>query len=244
MADLVLDLFTLFGPVPPRGAEPGLAPLQALLNQHGVAGAVTLSTRGLYHNAHAGNRETQALCAEAGGAFLPAAVLDPRLPDPTSTIAGARMLCLLPAAQGWPLPFAPLTDLLAAIASVPTPIWFETARLGDATQFAELARAANLTQPIILGSVTGVNLTEALSVAKKLPNAFLATDGLCGIGEVMQAVKALGAERVAFASGVPHRSLGAALALHERAGLTPEQSNLILGANTKKLMASNSGGAA
>jgi len=244
VAEFVLDLFTLFGPLPPRGAEPGVVPLQALLTKHGVAGGVTLSTRALYHNAHAGNRETQALCAEAGGTLLPAALLDPRLADPLATVGNARLLCFLPATQGWPLPFAPVADLFTEISGSRTPVWIEAARLGDATQIAEAVKAANMTQSVILGGVTGATLSEAVSVARKHTNLMLATNGLQGVGEIALAVKTLGAERVVFASGVPHRALGATLALHRHSGLTPEQENLVMGGNTKKLMASSNGGGA
>jgi predicted TIM-barrel fold metal-dependent hydrolase len=79
---------------------------------------------------------------------------------------------------------------------------------------------------------------------QKNSRLLLATNGLQGVGEVARAVALLGAERVVFASGVPHRALGATLALHRHAGLTPEQENLVMGGNTKKLMAAAATGTA
>ena len=90
---LILDAFTLFGPVPPRAAsQPGTDELIELMDRHGVAGAITTSTRGLYYSAPAGNRETAALCQEAGGALQPAAILDPRLPFAAHATTGGTIV--------------------------------------------------------------------------------------------------------------------------------------------------------
>lgn len=238
MADLILDLFTVFGPVPPRGADQGTQKLRALMTRHSVAGAVTLSTRGLYHSAHAGNRETQALCAEGGSTLLPAALLDPRLGDPLTNISGARMHCLLPATQGWPVAYAPLADLLRHLteADAQTPLYFEASRTGDATLFGTLIREAYRTSPIILGGLNTDTLMEAISLARGHSSFYLATSGLRGIGEIQAAVNAVGPERVVFASGAPIRSLGAALALHHHAGLAPDILAQVMGLNAKNLM--------
>jgi hypothetical protein len=241
VAEFVFDMFTLFGPVPPRGGETGTGTLQALLQRHGVAGAVTLSTRGLYHSAAAGNRETIALCAEAGGRLLPAAVLDPRQPRVLETVAGARVLCLLPATQHWPLTYAPLADLLKALgesdAVAPsTPIWCEASRAGDATGLAAVLRETNYPAPVILGAVSGDDLLEATSVARDDPKIHIATDCLRGVGEVALAVASVGPQRVVFASEAPARSLGSAIALVRQAGLTPGDAAMVLGENARRLL--------
>ena len=85
MAEPILDIFALFGPIPPAGASPGTDALRAAHTKYGVAGAVALSTRGIYHSAAAGNRETVKLCTESGGSLLPGAVLDPRVPKPDNS---------------------------------------------------------------------------------------------------------------------------------------------------------------
>ncbi len=241
MPEPIFDFHTLFGPVPPRASEPGTTRLQTLLTQHGVSGAVALSTRGAYHNAHAGNRETLALCQQVtDGSLIPAAVLDPRLPQPNQSIAGARVLCLLPAMQKWPLDFDPLCDALetlmqtAGVANIP--LWWEAARMGDATQIARTVRDTKYPAPVVLGGVTGDTLVEALSVARSSNQFFVATNGLRGIGEVGMAATAIGAGRVVYASSAPARSMGAALALVEQAGLSQADADLVLGGNARKLL--------
>lgn len=242
MADFVLDMFTLFGPVPPRGGETGTARLQALLERHDIAGAVTLSTRGLYHSAAAGNRETIALCAEAGPKLAPAVVLDPRQPGAERTIAGGRVLCLLPDTQRWPALFAPAADLLRSLvaaggsATANLPLWWEAARPGDATAIAQTLRETGYPAPVILGGVTGECLYEAIVAAKGNDRLFIATNGLQGIGEVKTAVDAIGANRVVFGSGAPARSLGSALALVRSAGLSPDAQAAVFGGNARKLL--------
>lgn len=251
MAEPILDFHTLFGPVPPRVAEPGTARLQMLLTQHGVSGAVALSTRGAYHNAHAGNRETLALCQQSGGVLIPAAVLDPRLPQAAQSIGGAKVLCFLPAMQKWPLMFEPLIDVLETLCEMGenesvanTPVWWEAARMGDATQIEHVLQEAKYPAPVVLGGVTGETLVEALSVARKNKTFFVATNGLRGVGEIEMAVSTLGANRVVFASAAPARSLGAALGLVEQADLSQADADLVLGGNARRLLGLPLGGAA
>lgn len=241
MADLILDVHTLFGPVPPRGAEDGVGHLLELLDRHGIAGAVTLSTRGLYYSATAGNRETIYHCNKSGNRLLPAAVLDPRSPSAAGIISGARVLCFLPATQDWPLGYAPLRDLMWALkdkgGSTPTvPMYWETARIGDATALAALLDETAYPAPILLGSVTGPTLMEAVSVARANRHMHVVTNGMCGIGEVAMAVDKLGADRVVFGSGAPTRSLGSAIALIAAAGLEENDEALVFSGNARRLL--------
>ena len=244
MPDLILDFHTLFGPIPPRGAaQPGTERLRSLLTRHEIAGAVTVSTRALFHSAPAGNRETLALCQDSGGILQPAAVLDPRLPNAAQTVAGARVLCLLPASQHWPVLYAPLADCLKAVAAAGgvVPLYIEVSRPGDATAAAQMVRASGYAGAVVLGAFGGDTLTEAVSVARGNDKFRLATDGLRGVGEVDFAVKELGAGRVVFASGVPVRSLGAALALVRQANLSPADAAQVMGGNARGLLATGGG---
>ena len=67
MPEEIFDIYTLFGPVPPRGGDEGTDRLRALLDRHGVRAAATVSTHALYHDALLGNRETRDACAAAPG---------------------------------------------------------------------------------------------------------------------------------------------------------------------------------
>ena len=65
------------------------------------------------------------------------------------------------------------------------------------------------------------------------------------MGDIEMAVStALGASRVVFASAAPARSLGAALGLMEQAGLSPADTDLVMGGNARRLLGLNKGGAA
>lgn len=240
----VIDFFTLFGPHPSKGAMTpgGTGALLAAMERHSVLSAVTLSTRAVYFEAADGNRDTKQQVAESGGKLISAALLDPRRPSPERTGGGARVLVLLPGTQQYPLPYTPLTELLRTLAQLggaaaaAIPIWWEATRPGDATAILQTLRETNYPAPILLGGVSGENLMEALAVAKLIPSQLhVATNGLRGIGEVAQAVAAIGAERVVFASGAPNRSLGAALAFIREAAITPGDKALILGDNARRL---------
>ena len=237
----ILDLFTLIGPVPPH-APTGTGPqeLRELLTRYGVSGAVTISTRSLYYDAATGNEETQRLCeSDGGGALLPGALLDPRQPRPEATIGGARLLYLLPATQGWPTGFAPMDLLLRNLAAggVTTPLWWEVKDCGDATAAASLLRAANYAGPVILGGVTGsAGLVEAITVAGSSELIFIATDILRGVGQVELAVRALGPQRILFASGAPAVSLRSALALVRLASLGDENEAMVFSGNARRIL--------
>jgi predicted TIM-barrel fold metal-dependent hydrolase len=242
---IVIDFFTLFGPHPSKGAmtPSGTGALLKAMAHHSVQSAVTLSTRAAYFDAAEGNRETKQQAAENEGKLISAALLDPRRPNPERTGGGARVLVLLPSLQRYPLPYTPLTELLRTLAQLggaaaaAIPLWWECSRPGDATAILATLRETNYPAPIVLGSVSGENLMEALAVAKVLPErVHLATNGLRGIGEAGQAAAALGAQRVVFASGAPGRSLGAALALIEQASLSSEDRALVLGGNARRLL--------
>ena len=246
MADTIniIDFFTLFGPHPSKGAmtPSGTGALLAAMEHHSVGAAVALSTRAAYFDAAEGNRETKQQVTESGGKLIPAALLDPRRPHPERTGGGARVLMLLPGMQRYPLPYTPLTELLRTLAQLggaaaaAIPIWWEASRPGDATAILQTLRETNYPAPILLGSVSGENLMEALAVARVIPDRIhVATNGLRGIGEVGQAVATLGAERVVFASGAPNRSLGASLAFIRQAALSPEDTALVLGGNARRL---------
>ena len=102
MSNPIIDVFTVFGAVPPRTTEPGTAKLVASMDRHGVHRALTISTRGIYHSANAGNRETQANCNQSDGKLKGIATLDPRTTALPST-DGFIALAAFPVAQQWPM---------------------------------------------------------------------------------------------------------------------------------------------
>lgn len=234
-------MHTVFGPVPPRGAETGLPRLLELLKRDGVAGAATLSTRGLYHSASAGNRETLDVCRKATMELLPVAVLDPRQPEVMQTLGGARMLCLMPFAQRWPIDYSPLNDMIHAVMQSGDgvnrlPIWCQCSRPGDATLFDAIFDNVGHEVPVIFGSIGGDALIEAISLARSNENYFVATNGLRGLGEIAMAATAIGPNRIVFGSSAPARSLGSALSLVRYSGLPADEMAMVLGGNARRLL--------
>jgi len=242
----IVDLLTLLRPaVVPTGEGGGNAPavagLLALLDRNHVLAAAALNVSALHHDATQGNQETLALC-QGHPRLYPAFVLDPRLPGPIAQdTTGARLLCLLPATQRYPAAFAPIRRLLRNLKTSArnVPLLFEASRPGDATAFATLLTEAGYDGPVLLSDVSsahGATLAEALAVAEELPGVLIATDGLRGVGEVGIAVRALGAERIVFASGAPDCSLGSSLALIRHARLSASDEAQILGGNARRLL--------
>lgn len=240
MAEPILDLYTLFGAVPPRGAEPGTGTLKAMMAKYGVAGAVTLSTRAIFHSPSAGNRETQVRCSESGGSLLPAGVLDPRVAQSDTLLAGSRLICLFPTTQKWPLAYAPLENAVKGLVGrgVKVPLLFEASQPGDATQFARLLTTAGYAGSVVFSGLTGPAFSEAVALAQQDERYLLCTDALRGVGEIAYAVSLVGANRVVFGSGgVSRGSVAAALAVVKAASLSETDREQVLGGNTKRLLA-------
>lgn len=243
MAEPITDILALFGPIPPHSAEPGTEALKAAHERHGIVGAAVLSTRGIYHSAAAGNRETLAKCAESGGRMLPLAVLDPRVPAAHTLLTGARGIALFPATQGWPVAFAPLEHSLKQLGAGRVPLFFEASRAGDASALRGLLRDSGFGGPVVLFGVSAAGLAEAFALAAADSRYLICTDRLRGVGELALAVETVGADRVLFGSGAIARgSLGAAIATARAAGLEPAQLTQVLTGNARKLLAG--GGAA
>lgn len=244
MPEPILDLFALFGPIPPRTAEMGTEGLKAAHAATGVAGALALSTRGIHHSAAAGNRETQKLCGESGGRLLPVGVLDPRVPELGSLPTGVKAIAAFPSLQGWPIRYAAFERSLRQIAEsgAGLPLLCDVSRPGDATALGELVQKTKVMSPVLLLGVGSDDLAEAVAVMSEMPQLMLGTECLLGIGEVALAVSLVGPARVAFASGcVARRSLRASVAVVQGAELSDADRTAVLSGNARRFL---SGGAA
>jgi hypothetical protein len=238
MAEPILDMFALFGPVPPRGKEEGTKPLLAAMTQYGVVGAVALSTRSIYYSASAGNRETQAQCEASGQVLQPMGLIDPRQVGGATGAAGAKVLCILPTTQHWPLNLISLTTALKELVPAKLPLFVETGKLGEATLAAQVLESVGWTAPVILGGVNYESAAEAFAIIKERPSYYLATNGLIGIGEIATAVEQVGADKVVFASGaISHAPMGAMVRLIHAAHLSDMDRTKVLSANAKRLLA-------
>jgi predicted TIM-barrel fold metal-dependent hydrolase len=90
---------------------------------------------------------------------------------------------------------------------------------------------------IILGHMGGYfHVKDAIRVAKRHPNLILETSAMPYPKLIKEAVDALGAERILFASDGPGCDPSIEVEKVRRAGLTSEQETLIFSGNTERLL--------
>jgi predicted TIM-barrel fold metal-dependent hydrolase len=103
----------------------------------------------------------------------------------------------------------------------------------------QIAEAAALVPEatIILGHMGGYfHAKDAIRVARRHPNLILETSAMPYPGMIREAVDALGAERILFASDGPGCDPSIEVEKVRRAGLTAEQESLIFSGNTERLL--------
>ena len=172
--------------------------------------------------------------------MLPAGVLDPRVAQAETLLTGACLICLFPTTQKWPIAYAPLENAFKALAGrgVKVPLLFEATQPGDATALARLLTATGYAGPVVFSGLSGAAFSEAVALAQQDERYLLCTDSLRGVGEIAYAVGLVGANRVLFGSGgVARGSVAAALAVAKAATLSTADRELVLGGNTKRLLA-------
>jgi predicted TIM-barrel fold metal-dependent hydrolase len=103
----------------------------------------------------------------------------------------------------------------------------------------QIAEAASMVPEaqIILGHMGGYfHVKDAIRVAKRHPNLILETSAMPYPKLIREAVDALGAERILFASDGPGCDPSIEVEKVRRAGLTSEQEALIFSGNTERLL--------
>jgi predicted TIM-barrel fold metal-dependent hydrolase len=103
----------------------------------------------------------------------------------------------------------------------------------------QIAEAASMVPEaqIILGHMGGYfHVKDAIRVAKRHPNLILETSAMPYPKLIKEAVDALGAERILFASDGPGCDPSIEVEKVRRAGLTSEQEALIFSGNTERLL--------
>ncbi len=239
MSSPIIDVFTVFGAVPPRTTEPGTDKLLTSMDRLGIQRALTISTRGIYHSANAGNRETAANCGQSNGKLKGIATLDPRTTALPAT-DGFIALAAFPVAQQWPIYHAAFLGMLATLAQqgVIVPLILEASRLGDLSQFRGILHASGYKGPVIAQGVTSESISEIIALAPGMPNLYLCTNGMRGIGEIDLAVNTMTSKRVLFGSGsIAFGSLASAVAVVKMCHITDEQKNDVLFGNAQAMFA-------
>jgi len=236
------DACTLFGPWP--GHNEGL-PFETLghtLEQNAIAQALVASTSAIFYDARAGNDLALQAAQSAPGRLIPVAVLDPRaFPDALDELderlsQGFKAARFFPDRQGWPIRFAPFSDLLARCSEKKMPVAVSIKAHGDLTALAEAAVGVQV--PLIVAGVTGEMLGEAISVARSRPHFHFETARLTAPRalEAFCAGVPGGEDRLVFASYSPLRYISAALGPVLTSALSNEGKAKVLGDNLRRLL--------
>src|SRR5215468_11050422 len=102
----IIDINTLFGPMPAAASDLSVEELAALMKRHSVSAGCTLSTVGLLLDHNSGNSATRAACAE-NRALIPVATINPLSffgtegPHLRFKQDGFRLVRFFPVAQCW-----------------------------------------------------------------------------------------------------------------------------------------------
>lgn len=235
----ILDIHTLFGPLPVSSTDLPVDELLELMQRHGVGASCTMSTVGMLIDHASGNAATLAACRDAP-ALLPVASVNPLCyfggEGPAEQFAqdGFRFVRFFPAEQGWPVAFAPFRTLLRTLAARRLPAMVTIPHLGMATELGDLMDGLDCR--VILASVTDRQLSEVIAVLRAHPGFCVETSGLTAAGAVKLVVAGVGVERVLFGSAAPGRPVGSAIAAVRQSGLSEADQSAILGGNARELL--------
>ncbi len=235
----ILDVNTLFGPLPASSTDLPVDELLALLQKHAISACCTMSTVGMLLDHTSGNAATLSACRDTPS-LLPVATVNPLCyfggegPAEQFVEQKFRLVRFFPSAQGWPIRFAPFRTLVRTLAARKLPIMVNVTEPGMATDLADMMDA--LECRVILAGVDDRQIAEAISVLRAHRSFYVETSGLTASGALKLLVAGVGAERVLFGSAAPGRPMASALAVVRHSGLSAEDQAAILGANAKAVL--------
>ena len=237
--DEIIDVNTLFGPLPQASNDLTVESLLALMQHNGVGRACSLSTLGLLLDPTVGNAVTRATCGE-NTSLLPVATFNPAMyfgdkaPLMAAQSDGFRFVRFFPAQQNWPLDFAPFRALLADLRSTGLPIMVGVAQKGDITSLAGMLN--DYPAPVIVADVHAGLLAEAIVALRENANWHLELSRLLAPNAIQAVVGAVGASRLLFGSNAPSHPIASALDTLHYAGLSDADRQQILSANALRVL--------
>lgn len=235
----IIDVNTIFGPLPEAATDLSVDDLTALMKRHSVDACCTLSTIGLLLDHRMGNAATKAACAE-NPRFIPVATLNPQVfyggegPHLHFRADGFRLARFFPGAQGWVPDYEPFIAVVRALEAEGLPIMVEVSRPGEATRLVQSLGVDPA--PLILAGVAEETLAEAVVLMRAHPNLYVETSRLLALGAIKHLVEHVGSERILFGSGAPARPMAGALAVVRQSGVGEEHLVRILGGNAERLL--------
>lgn len=237
--DEIIDVNTMFGPMPSGAADLSVDELAGMMRTHGVRAACTLSTVGLLLDHNVGNAATKAACGEAGN-LLPVATINPQTYFGSDAAIsrfkadGFKMVRFFPAMQHWDAAYAPMVVLAKRLEVEGLPIMVDVDRPGVASRLAQalVAHPASL----ILAGVDETMIAETIALMRAHARIFVETSRLIAVGALAQIVESVGAERILYGSGAPLQPMASVLGVLRHAGLSDQQRAQVLGGNARALL--------
>lgn len=234
---MVIDGFTIFGSWPGVPYYHQVEELIAGLTSFKLDRACTLSSKGIFFDAAAGNETTAMVCQEYPH-LIPIGIADPRINGVEQVQyclqQGFRMMALFPRAQGWSLDSLPARAVLEAINCAKLPVLIEASQENDPSIIYAATR--DLSMPIILHDVSLATLTEAMQVLCARPDTYLGTRLLCGGDTIEYIANTLGAERLIFTSRFPISCFSSAFLTAKYSDISDEARSAIMGGNILRLL--------
>jgi predicted TIM-barrel fold metal-dependent hydrolase len=236
--DHIIDVDTMFGPLPAGAADLSVDDLVSMMSRHGVQSCCTLSTVGMLLDHNSGNAATRAACSEQPS-LLPVATLNPQVlfsaegPFTRFKADGFKMVRFFPVEQGWDASYGPLRQLARSLQADGLPLMVDVEKTGYATRIVDAL--SDHAAPLVLSSVDETTVAEAVSLMREDERLYLCTSNLVAVGLLRQVVDSVGAERLLYGSGAPSRPMSSALGVLRYADLAPEQRAAVLGGNARRL---------
>lgn len=237
--DDIVDFNTLFGPLPVASADLTVDDLLALMQKHNIAAACSLSTLGLLLDPAIGNTATRAACSEHPE-LVPVATFNPTAYFGDASVVqrlqteGFRLVRFFPAAQGWPVDFAPFRSLLNELRGLDLPLIINVEQPGEITGLLRVLEG--YTAPVVLAGVDVRFLSEAIAALRQNANWHLELSRLLAPGCIRLVAETVGAERLLFGTGAPSQPVASVLNTLRYSGLDDAARGQILAANARRIL--------
>ncbi|MHB9130947.1 MAG: amidohydrolase family protein [Armatimonadota bacterium] len=235
---MLIDSFTLFGSWPGLPYDHPIEHLISGLEHHKLDRACTLSTKGIFFDAAAGNQETWTVCQQ-DARLIPIGVADPRVGGEEQVrycqSQGFKVMAMFPGTQGWSVSNVMTRRMLRFLDEAGLPVMIEAGSEGDATKVLEALQG--LTLSIIFLDVSLYNLAEAMTIVQMRPNTYLSTRLLCGGDTIESLVQSVGVDKLIFSSRFPTNCFSSAFLTAKFAMITDADRTAIMGGNMERLLA-------
>ena len=236
----IIDVNTLFGPLPIASSDLAVETLLELMQKHEVSAAYTLSTLGLLLDPTVGNASTRAACGEHPE-LRPVATLNPTMHFGDSSALlrlpseGFAFIRFFPQRQGWPVDFAPFRAMIHCLDEAALPLMIDVCQSGEITRLSDVLE--NYPGAVLLSGVDTHLLAESIAVMRHRANWYIETSHLLAPGCLKLTADTIGAERLLFGTGAPSQPVASALETLRYSGLSTSAQNAILAGNARRVLA-------